>query len=228
MVNKFKSTMIGGSLSVVTLESTSASFSCDGNATISGNLTISGTTTGITKAMVGLSNVDNVSDTNKPISTATQTALDLKANDNVVVKTSTNQSISGTKSFNATINANGNLRLNGTTSSITYNDGGVEHEITKSELSQLHNTLALDSAVVKLTGSQNVAGNKTFSNSMTVNALCAVDHSRYIRYSRGDIIATSSSQTATPGLLYVYNHGSGTVTFTIPSVTSSFYILLQK
>ena len=34
----------------------------------------------VTKAQVGLGNVDNTSDLNKPISTATQTALDLKAN----------------------------------------------------------------------------------------------------------------------------------------------------
>jgi len=42
--------------------------------------TITGTITGVTKAMVGLGNVDNTSDANKPISTATQTALNLKAN----------------------------------------------------------------------------------------------------------------------------------------------------
>ena len=35
---------------------------------------------GVTKAQVGLGNVDNTSDANKPISTATQTALNLKAN----------------------------------------------------------------------------------------------------------------------------------------------------
>ena len=38
-----------------------------------------GTITGITKTMVGLSNVDNTSDVNKPISSATQSALDTKA-----------------------------------------------------------------------------------------------------------------------------------------------------
>jgi hypothetical protein len=42
--------------------------------------TFTGTVSGITKAMVGLANVDNTSDLDKPISTATQTALDLKAN----------------------------------------------------------------------------------------------------------------------------------------------------
>jgi hypothetical protein len=40
--------------------------------------TFTGTVGGITKSMVGLGNVDNTSDVNKPVSTATQTALDLK------------------------------------------------------------------------------------------------------------------------------------------------------
>jgi hypothetical protein len=40
--------------------------------------TFTGTVSGITKSMVGLSNADNTSDANKPISTATQNALDLK------------------------------------------------------------------------------------------------------------------------------------------------------
>ena len=56
-----------------------------GNLTITGNtilnnLTVNGTTTGITKTSVGLVNVDNTSDLNKPLSTATQTALNLKQN----------------------------------------------------------------------------------------------------------------------------------------------------
>lgn len=42
--------------------------------------TFTGTVSGITKAMVGLSNVDNTTDANKPVSTATQTALNLKEN----------------------------------------------------------------------------------------------------------------------------------------------------
>jgi len=40
--------------------------------------TFTGTVSGITKSMVGLGNVDNTSDLNKPISTATQTALNTK------------------------------------------------------------------------------------------------------------------------------------------------------
>ena len=43
------------------------------------NPTFTGTVSGITKSMVGLTNVDNTSDSNKPVSTATQSALDLKS-----------------------------------------------------------------------------------------------------------------------------------------------------
>lgn len=51
----------------------------------------------ITKAHIGLANVDNTSDANKPISTATQNALNTK------VDTSTNQTIGGVKTFSSTI-----------------------------------------------------------------------------------------------------------------------------
>ena len=44
------------------------------------NPAFTGTVTGVTKTMVGLGNVDNTTDAGKPVSTATQTALDLKLN----------------------------------------------------------------------------------------------------------------------------------------------------
>ena len=44
------------------------------------NPIFAGTVSGITSSMVGLGNVDNTSDANKPVSSATQTALNLKAN----------------------------------------------------------------------------------------------------------------------------------------------------
>ena len=43
------------------------------------NPTFTGTVSGITKSMVGLGNVDNTADSDKPVSTAQQSALDLKA-----------------------------------------------------------------------------------------------------------------------------------------------------
>jgi hypothetical protein len=44
------------------------------------NPTFTGTVAGVTKSHVGLDNVDNTSDASKPVSSATQTALDLKLN----------------------------------------------------------------------------------------------------------------------------------------------------
>lgn len=55
----------------------------------------------LNKAAVGLGNVDNTSDANKPISTLQQATLDLKANDNAVVKLTGNQTIAGTKTFSS-------------------------------------------------------------------------------------------------------------------------------
>ena len=55
------------------------------NSTSNGNIKIDGVETTVytlptlTKSSVGLENVDNTSDANKPVSTATQTALDTKA-----------------------------------------------------------------------------------------------------------------------------------------------------
>lgn len=49
-----------------------------GTATFTGSAAFTGTTSGLTKASVGLANVDNTTDLLKPISTATQAALDQK------------------------------------------------------------------------------------------------------------------------------------------------------
>lgn len=76
---------------------------------------------GLTKSSVGLGNVDNTSDKNKPISTATQTALDAKQNQLTFYNedTSTNQkaSIQGANSFSIQ-NTNKGLIIDG-------NDGGI-------------------------------------------------------------------------------------------------------
>ena len=45
--------------------------------------TFTGTVSGITSTMVGLGSVDNTSDADKPVSTATQTALDLKVDESL-------------------------------------------------------------------------------------------------------------------------------------------------
>jgi hypothetical protein len=68
-VSGITSTMVG--LGNVTNES---------KATMFTSPTFTGTVSGVTKTMVGLGSVDNTADSAKPVSTAQQTALDLKAN----------------------------------------------------------------------------------------------------------------------------------------------------
>jgi hypothetical protein len=67
--------------------------------------TFTGTVSGITSAMVGLGNVDNTSDADKPVSTATQTALDAKA------------SLSGAV-FTGDVTIEGNINIAGTTTTV--------------------------------------------------------------------------------------------------------------
>jgi hypothetical protein len=62
----------------ITLDIDSTVVTLDGSQTLT-NKTIT-SPSGLVKGDVGLGNVDNTSDANKPVSTATQTALDLKAN----------------------------------------------------------------------------------------------------------------------------------------------------
>ncbi|MEO5691443.1 MAG: hypothetical protein ABIQ64_04610 [Candidatus Saccharimonadales bacterium] len=54
-----------------------------------------------TKSTVGLANVDNTSDVNKPVSTATQTALSGKADDSAVVHDTGAETIAGIKTFSS-------------------------------------------------------------------------------------------------------------------------------
>lgn len=58
-------------------------------------------TLALVKGDVGLGNVDNTSDAAKPVSTATQTALDLKADDSAVVHDTGNETVAGVKTFSS-------------------------------------------------------------------------------------------------------------------------------
>lgn len=78
----------------------------------------------LTKSSVGLGNVDNTADSAKPVSTATQTALDLKANKAAPTFT-------GTVTASNDLVVDGNLTVNGTTfnassTSITIEDNMVQ------------------------------------------------------------------------------------------------------
>ena len=91
-------------------------------ATLAGTETLTNKTItsplGLVKGDVGLGNVDNTSDTSKPVSTATQTALDLKAN---LAGATFTGALSGTD-----LTLSGNLTVNGTTTNINSTNLVVE------------------------------------------------------------------------------------------------------
>jgi archaellum component FlaC len=86
--------------------------------------TFTGTVSGVTKAHVGLANADNTSDLNKPISTATQTALNAKAN-------LSSANFTGNVEVDGNMIVDGNLTVNGTefiasATSITIEDNLIQ------------------------------------------------------------------------------------------------------
>jgi hypothetical protein len=69
----------------------------------------------LTKSSVGLGNVDNTADADKPVSTATQTALDLKAN-------LAGPTFTGTVTSTGALVVEGNLTVSGTTTTVNAAD----------------------------------------------------------------------------------------------------------
>ena len=106
------------------------------------NPTFTGTVGGITKSMVGLGSVDNTSDTSKPISTATQNALDLKASISYV-----DLSLNLKPSFSQ-VDASLNLK-----SSISYVDSSLN---LKSSISYVDSSLNLKSSISYVDSSLNL------------------------------------------------------------------------
>jgi hypothetical protein len=117
------------------------------------------TPTGITKSDVGLANVDNTTDANKPVSTATQTALDLKAPLASPTFTGTVTLPSGT--------VTSTMILDGTIADADINASAA---IAQSKISGLTTDLAAKAplAAPALTGDA-TAVNLTISGNLTVN-----------------------------------------------------------
>ncbi len=80
-----------------------------------------GTVTGITKTMVGLGEVDNTTDLNKPISTSTQTALDLKAS---IIQLNTKEELAN-KSTNVATDAASDIKYPSVKAVKTFVDNAI-------------------------------------------------------------------------------------------------------
>ena len=125
------------------------------------NPTFTGTVGGITKAMVGLPNVNDTSDTDKPVSTATQTALNGKLNIEASTATggggTTALIFSGTDTIYGTV---GNPKTGDITTSITNAKVGVTHIVIHASTGTV-NITAVNGTLSKLSGSGNYSTTKT-------------------------------------------------------------------
>ena len=154
----------------------------DGAGTISAVETQEVELVTLTKADVGLGNVDNTSDANKPISTATQAALDGKQ-DAITGGASTITSSNLTPDRALVSDASGKVAVSEVTSTeLGYLDG-----VTSNIQTQLNGKLstapvtsvnsktgavvlsASDVNAVGLEGTQTIDGDKTFSKNVTFN-----------------------------------------------------------
>ena len=132
----------------------------------------------LVKADVGLNNVNNTADASKPVSTATQTALNLKADDASTVHTSGAESIAGVKTFSAPpVSATAPTTGNQVTNK-TYVDsvatGAADATTSSKGIVQLAGDLAgtatspTTPTAVHITGAESIAGVKTFGSSPIV------------------------------------------------------------
>jgi hypothetical protein len=176
---------------IVTVSGSKVTGNIAGNATnVTGVVAIANGGTGATTAPaartnLGLGNVDNTSDLSKPISTATQAALDLKedlsnksintslGNSNVLyptqnaVKTYVDTRVNGVAAIST---------LNGLTSaSQTFAVGttGTDFNITSTGSTHTFNIPSASASArgVVTTGAQTFAGSKTFSSDIVVNGV---------------------------------------------------------
>jgi hypothetical protein len=124
--------------------------------------TFTGTVSGITKAMVGLSNVNNTSDADKPVSTATQTALDLKLNITASTETGGGGTLALVFSNTDTIYGSVTTAKTGNiTTSTTSAKVGVTHIVIHNNTTTAPSISATNGSVFKLSGSGSYRVNVT-------------------------------------------------------------------
>jgi hypothetical protein len=137
--------------------------------------TFTGTVSGITKAMVGLGNVDNTADINKPVSTAAQAALDLKVDKVMGKALSTNDYTTAEKTKLAAISGTntGDQDLSALAVAVDVNaalDTKVSSAAATAALALKANAADVDAALALKANDANVASSLALkSNTIDVN-----------------------------------------------------------
>jgi predicted secreted acid phosphatase len=179
------------------------------------NPTFTGTVAGITKSMVGLGNVDNTTDAGKPISTATQTALDLKA---PLANPTFTGTVSGvTKAHVGLGNVDNTADADKPVSSATTTALALKANLASPTLTgtPLSTTAAADTNTTQIATTAYVVGQAS-SSTPVMNGTAAVGTS--LKYARADHVHatdTSRAPLASPTFTGSVTLPTGTVTSTM-------------
>jgi hypothetical protein len=137
------------------------------------------------KTNLQLQNVDNTSDLNKPLSAATQTALDTKVDKVAGKDLSTNDFTTAEKTKLASLGGTPDLSLYATNTNLALKANSISPAFTgipttptasaNNNSTQIANTAFVNNAItgkfVDLTTNQTIAGKKTFNSDISVNGL---------------------------------------------------------
>ncbi len=190
----------------------------------------------LAKADVGLANVNNTTDAAKPISTATQNALNAKADDTQVVKKSGAQSVGGPLGF--TVSPTGpdpTTPQQLATMQFVLDNAGSVPDADASTKGKLRLTGALGGTAdapttptaVHLAGTETVSGDKTFTGTETFTGPTIVPTPLTSQPTRAANVAFVLANGGTPadasptvkGIVQLTNHLAGTATApTVPGL----------
>ena len=180
--------------------------------------TFTGTVSGITKSMVGLGNVDNTTDAGKPVSTATQTALNLKANLN-------EPTFTGTVTSTNDVVVNGNLTVNGTTFNASSTSITIEDNLVQLAHQNAANTVDLGIVVGYNDGSAKHAGlvRDVSDSKWKLFKGVTTEPSTTVDFTQGSLddlkVAALEATTVTPSSGIVFSDGTQ-VKAGVPSITA--------
>ena len=135
------------------------------NANIQSHISSTSNPHSVTATQVGLGNVDNTSDLNKPVSTATQTALDGKVDENAAITGATKTKI--------TYDAKGLVASGSDATTADIADSSNKRYVTDAQLTVIGNTSGTN------TGDQDLSGYELLSNKDTDGTLAANSDTKY-------------------------------------------------
>ena len=168
--------IIANSISLIQPDGSLLSLTVGGTIAPVNDPVFTGTVQGVTKGQLGLGNVDNTSDLNKPVSIATQSALNtVIANTNTTLTSHIsliNGHTSGITSLNASV-TNINSQINSLNTSVTNNTSGVTSLNTS--VSNINSTLTSQLGLIN-TANNNISLLTTSTNNTFASQLLLINN----------------------------------------------------